>query len=259
MTDTHTHLYMRDAFPDGGAAAVERAVEAGVRHLVLPGVDVASMFPMLELHARCPEHTSVAIGLHPTEVTPSWRDDLREIRYRMADTPYIAWGEIGIDLHWESSTRTLQMDAFGEQLDRAFSESLPVIIHSRDALDETLEVLAMMGDRTPDLLFHSFTADTAAARRIMATHPEALFGINGVATFKNAGDVREAIAEIGLQRIVLETDSPWLAPVPHRGKTNESSFLPHILATVAAATEVTLDEAEAVTDATAARYFRIPE
>lgn len=259
MIDTHTHLYMRDDYPDGGSAAVERAIAAGVSHMVFPGVDVKSVRPMLDLHALFPENTSVAIGLHPTEVTPDWRDDLREIRYRFGDVPYVAWGEIGVDLHWENTPeiRTRQMDVFGHQLDEAFSEGLPVIIHSRDAIDETLEVIGMMGERTPGLLFHSFTSNPDDARRILEAHPDAMFGFNGVATFKNAPDVRAAAKFVGPEHILLETDAPWLAPVPHRGSTNESSFIPHILARLAEELDIPADQLERVTDASARRFFNL--
>jgi len=257
MIDTHTHIYFPDTFEGGPEATLQRALCAGISHMVLPNVDVDSVHPILALHRAFPEVTSVAVGLHPTEVKPSWRDDLREIRYRFADTPVAAWGEIGLDFHWDKDYASKQMDAFGFQLDEAFSQGLPAIIHSRDALDETLEVTRSMGERCPKLLFHSFTDTPESVMRILDAHPDALFGFNGVITFKNAPLVRDAAKYAGISRIVLETDAPYLAPVPKRGSTNESSFIPYILKTVADTCGVGVDVAEAATDANARAFFNL--
>lgn len=144
MIDTHTHLYFTETYPDGGDAAVVRALEAGVSHMVLPSVSLGSTDTLLGLHSRWPDVTSVAVGLHPTELKADWRDELREIRYRFGDTPTVAWGEIGLDFHYGREEATRQMDAFGYQLDEAYSEGKPVIIHSRDALEETLHVTGLI-------------------------------------------------------------------------------------------------------------------
>lgn len=260
MIDTHTHLYMGESYPQesgGPRGAVERAIVAGVHHMVMPNVDVDSVNPMLALHREFPDYTSVAIGLHPTEVKSAWRDDLREIRYRFDDTPYVAWGEIGVDLYWDKERIVDQMDAFGEQLQLAYEEQKPVIIHSRDAWRETFEVLGMMGENLPGLLFHSFTSGPAEAKEIMSRYPEALFGINGVATFKNAREVREAIKEIGIDRIVLETDSPYLAPTPFRGRTNESAFIENVCNIVADTLQLSKDDTERITDSNAVKFFHL--
>lgn len=260
MIDSHTHLYMGDAYsPETGGpeGAVERAIAAGVRHMVLPNVDVESVNPMISLHKVFPEHTSVAIGLHPTEVKANWRDDLREIRYRFGDTPYTAWGEIGVDLHEASDTLVRQMDAFGEQLQMAYDEDKPVIIHSRDAWKETFEVIDMMGSKLPPLLFHSFTSGPDEARQIIERYPEAYIAVNGVATFKNGKEVREAIKVIGINRLMLETDAPFLAPVPFRGRTNESAYLAHIRDSVADTLGISPELTEQTTDSNAIKYFRL--
>lgn len=234
MTDTHTHLYLADSFPDGGEAAVRRALEAGVERMVLPGIDLESVEPLLSLHDKFPLNTAVALGLHPTEVGDGWRHEIREIFDRGADTPIAAIGEVGIDLHWDGSHIVAQMDAFGEQIQMALDRGLPVIVHSRDALDETIDVVREFGSRVPPMVFHSFTGGIAEAERLLEAAPEAFFGINGVVTFKNAVPLREAIARLDISRIVTETDSPFLAPVPFRGKTNESAYIPYIVKAVAA-------------------------
>lgn len=259
MIDTHTHIYMPDAFPDGGVEAADRALKAGVSHMILPNVDVDTVAPLLYLHRARPEVTSVAAGLHPSEVKEDWRHALREIEMRFEDTPLCAVGEVGVDLYWDRDRRTLQMDCFGHQLQRAHELSLPVIIHSREALDETLEVLDIMSEDMPQVLFHSYTGDADGVRKVierLERHGKApMFGFNGVITFKNAAAVREAATEAGIHRIVLETDSPYLAPVPYRGRTNESGYIPHILDAVAAATGCSRQEAESITDANARRLF----
>lgn len=261
MTDTHTHLYFAEQYPDGGVGAVERAIAAGVTRLVMPNVNLDSVKPLLNLHFLYPDNTYIAPGLHPQDVDKDWRALTDEIFARFAEAPgnakTVAVGEVGVDLYFDSTYRTEQMDAFGYQLDKAHALGLPVIIHSRAALDETLDVIKIMGDDCPRLLFHSFTSTPDDASRIVDAVPDAIFGINGVVTFKNAPDVREAVSLVGIDRVVLETDSPYLAPVPLRGRTNESGYLGHILDKVAEVTATPRDEAERVTDATASRFFNI--
>lgn len=260
MIDTHTHLYMADRYPEesgGPVGAVERAIASGVSHLVMPNVDVKSVEPMLQLHSQFAEHTSVSRGLHPTEVDSGWRTELREIEELTSDTHCVAWGEIGVDLYWDSSNRKHQMDAFGEQLDRAYSQELPVIIHSRSAWDETLEILQSMGARTPEILFHSFTSGPDEARRILEIYPEARFAVNGVLTFKNGAEVRDAIKVIGIDRLMLETDAPYLAPVPLRGQTNESAYLRYIKDVGAATLGMDSKEFETITDNNAIKFFSL--
>ena len=258
MIDTHTHLYFTDDFPSGGSEAVRRAVEAGVSHMVLPNVGLDSMEPLLELHHLHPDVTSSAVGLHPEDIDDDWQPKVEDIFARFADEHPVAVGEIGIDLYHDPTFRFRQMDAFGEQLDRAYSLGLPVIIHCREALDDTLDVIRMMGERRPEnLVFHSFTGSTAQARRILAL-PGAWLGINGVVTFKNAPALREAIADAGIERLVLETDSPYLAPVPKRGRTNESAYIPYIRDKVAEVCGISPQEVERVTDCNARAIFKLP-
>ena len=235
--DTHTHLYMSDVFSDGGDAALERARQAGVGMMVLPAVSMATAESLFSLHARHPECTSVAPGLHPTEVRPGeWKSEVDDILAMFADCGPVAVGEIGMDLYWDRQYVTAQMDAFGYQLDRAASAGLPVIVHCRSALKETLEVARIMGASCPRLLFHSFTTNAEEASEILSVCEDALFVFNGVVTFKNAASVREAAAFVGLDRIVSETDSPYLSPTPFRGQTNESSRIPLIVEAIASAT-----------------------
>lgn len=273
MIDTHTHLYFPEDFAlkeenfttcgtgsitapaKGCCDAVERGVKEGVCKMIFPNVNLDSCGPLLALHHAYPRITCSAPGLHPSDVRSEWRVELREIMDRFSDESPVAIGEIGIDLYHDSTYRSEQMDAFGEQVQIALERSLPVIIHCREGLEETLEILESFRTDLPEMVFHSFTYGPREAERILEFNPKAFFGINGVVTFKNAPDVREAVRMIGPQRTVLETDSPYLAPVPLRGRRNESAFLPHICRQVAREWGITVDEAEAVTDRNATELF----
>lgn len=257
MIDTHTHLYMAESFPDGGKEAVERAVEAGVEMMVLPGVDIESVEPILSLHEAAPVHTAVALGLHPTEVEADWREELREILDRGSDTQLVAIGETGVDLHWETRYLTRQMDAFGEQIQIALERGLPVIVHSRDAVEATAEVVRSFGGKLPPMVFHSFTSGPEDAGRLLEAAPDAYFGINGVITFKNAGPLREAVKEMDLRRLLTETDAPFLAPVPHRGSTNESSYIPLIVNAISQIKGLEPDEVKRITTENAYSFYPI--
>lgn len=233
MIDTHTHLYMADSFPDGGRSAVERAMESGVEMMILPGVDREAVSPILELHSLFPNNTAVALGLHPTDVEADWRDELREILDMGARTELIGIGETGVDLYWDKERLVDQMDAFGEQIQIAKDRDLSVVVHSREAVKETAEVIKSFGYNLPPMVFHSFTAGRAEMEELLQAAPEAFFGINGVITFKNAQPLRDAVAHMELKRIVTETDAPFLTPVPHRGTTNESAYIPYIVKALA--------------------------
>ncbi len=253
MTDTHTHLYMADAYPDGCVQAVERAIAAGVTHLVFPGVDMDSQTPMRELHERFPHNTHIALGLHPTELGENWEDTLDRME-AMLPGDFSAIGEVGIDLYHDSSMRAAQKKALARQLGWARQYGLPVIIHCREGLDDTIDIIKESGDDLPPLIFHSFTGTVDDVRRIREVC-DPWFGINGVVTFKNAPLLREALPEIGIDRILLETDSPWLSPAPRRGERNESARIPLIRDCVAATLGITAEEVEKTTDRSAARLF----
>lgn len=258
MTDTHTHLYMSD-FEDGGAEAVKRALDAGVGMMIFPGVDASSLGPMRILHARFPENTRIGIALHPTEVKDDWESVLADMERQLRENPseFSAIGETGIDLYWDASTVEEQKKAFARHYELALEYDLPLIIHCREGIEEILEVIASFdGAKRPEMIFHSFTYGPEEVRRIREVC-DPWFGINGVATFKNAAAVREAVKEIGLDRIVLETDSPYLAPVPHRGKRNESAFIPAVCAQVAQTLGVSSQEVERLTDQHAKKIFKL--
>lgn len=254
MIDTHTHLYLPE-FEDGGREAVTRALGAGVTHLVFPNVDSATIAPMMELHRSFPETTSVAMGLHPTEVGDDWQQILSEMESMITGGGFVAVGEVGMDLYWDKSRLSDQLAAFAAQLRIAGRYRLPVIIHCREALEETLSVIAEVNPTVP-LIFHSFTGTVENVRRIREVC-DPMFGINGVVTFKNARELREALPGIGLDHILLETDSPYLAPVPHRGKRNESSYLGNIRNQIASTLGVTPETVDCATEANTRKIFNL--
>lgn len=256
MIDTHTHIYFAEDFGEDMDEVVARAKSAGVSKMIFPNVDRASVPQMLALHERYPEATELAAGLHPTEVDGDWRAHAGECLRLLDGGGCVALGEIGMDLHWDRTFEAEQREALAFQLREAQRRGLPAIIHCREALEETLEVMRSFGDGLPPVLFHSFTGTAEDVRRIREV-TDAMFGINGVVTFKNAASLREALPEIGLDRIVLETDSPYLAPVPKRGKRNESSYIMYVRDAVAGVLGVTPEDVEAATDANATRFFTL--
>ncbi len=253
LTDTHTHLYLENFNPDGGGeAAVRRAMGAGVGRMIFPNVDLTTIGPMEELTDKFPGVVSCAMGLHPTEVNAAWREALAGIVEKLdSGRRYVAVGEVGIDLYWDATYRREQMEVFEMQCDEANRRGLPVIIHCRNGLKETLEVLrGLPGTRA---VFHSF-GGTEADVEAMRAVGDFYFGINGIVTFKNSG-LRDVLPAIGPDRILLETDSPYLAPVPKRGKRNESAYLPYICAFVAQSLGMEAGEAARITGANAERLF----
>lgn len=254
MIDSHSHIYLEE-FDADRSDVVARARQAGVRHLVLPNVDLDTVEPMMALHRAFPAYTSVAMGLHPTSVGENFRSDLAAVKAIFDRGGFVAVGEVGIDLYWDKTYRNEQIEVFDEQLRWAERTCLPVIIHCREGLDEILWTFDNYGGTLPKCVFHSFGGtvdDVEAIRR----RGDFLFGINGIVTFKNSklGDVMPAI---GLDRILLETDCPYLTPVPFRGRRNESAYIPHIAAKIAELLGTTTDEVSARTDANAQRFFDI--
>lgn len=255
IVDTHTHLYLPEFESDGGGTeAVRRAIDAGVGRMIFPNVDCSTVAPMKALHAQFPDETYMAMGLHPTEIASDWRDRLSEIETELrGGEKYIAVGEIGIDLYWDKTFEQQQMQAFELQLGWASDLSLPVIIHCREALPQVLEVLQSFPDSKG--VMHSFggtSADVDAARRVVDYY----FGINGIVTFKNS-KLRETLPAIGPDRLLVETDSPYLAPVPYRGCRNESAYIVHTVGHIADSLGLTTEDIAAQTTGNAQTLFNL--
>lgn len=220
--DTHSHIYSED-FDADRAETVQRAKEAGVQHIILPNCDSSTLAPMLALKAEYPGYCHAAIGLHPTSVKTDYEAELAMVRAELMFNKYVAVGEIGIDLYWDKTFLDQQIKAFQQQIEWALEYKLPVIIHVRDSFRETMNALAPYKSKGLKGVFHSFTGTIDEAQEIIAFGGFKL-GINGIVTFKNSG-LAAVVEQIALEHILLETDSPYLTPAPHRGKRNESAYV----------------------------------
>ena len=221
FTDTHTHLYL-NAFDDDRANVVKKAVEQDVKYMLLPNIDSSSIDPMFELCKAFPENCFPMMGLHPTSVKENYKEELEIISGWFEKQNFIAIGEIGIDLYWDQSFQKQQEEAFRFQIDLALKNEIPIVIHSRDSFDEIFNVLEDYRGSGLKGVFHCFTGSLEQANK--AIDLGFYLGIGGVLTFKNSG-LDKVIAEIDLKHILLETDSPFLAPTPFRGKRNESAYI----------------------------------
>ncbi|MEL0643789.1 TatD family hydrolase [Olleya sp. Ti.3.14] len=221
ITDTHTHLYS-EAFDNDRADMMQRTLEAGVSRLFIPAIDSTYTTSMLQLEKDYPEHVFLMMGLHPTHVKDNYLEELAHVSEMLDTHKFYAVGEIGIDLYWDKNTLAIQQDAFRKQIALAKQHKLPIVIHCREAFDEIFEILE--DEKSDDLfgIFHCFTGTLQQAHQAISYNMK--LGIGGVATFKN-GKIDQFLNQIDLKHIVLETDSPYLAPKPFRGKRNESSYI----------------------------------
>lgn len=252
MIDSHSHIYSKE-FEQDRDQVVQRAIEAGVRHIVLPNENNATVPLLVAMRERWPQHVSIAIGLHPEEVRHDWADELDRMEPLLHQQPWVAVGEVGIDLYWDRTYERQQVRALERQLGWCCDCGLPFVMHCRQALDQVLDVLGNFAGQMPDGVFHCFTGTAADVERIRR-HGDFYFGIGGVLTFKKS-ELHQVLPIIGLDRIVLETDAPYMAPVPHRGKRNESAFVAAVAQSVARWMDIPLAEVERVTDANATTLF----
>ena len=255
MIDTHSHIYC-DEFDDDRQQVVERALKAGVTHVILPNEGPASVERVKALHRAYPHCTSMALGLHPEEVKADFRDVLNGLRPMLDIDPYVAIGEIGMDLYWDKTYRDQQMEALDIQLRWCVEKGIPFIIHCREALDEILWVMDNFGKPLPAGVFHCFTGTVDDVERVRQ-RGDFYFGVNGVVTFKKS-TVHELLPTIGLDRILLETDAPYLAPVPHRGKRNEPAYIALVRDCIASWLGVTPQTVEETTSVNAHNLFPLP-
>ena len=233
LIDTHSHLFAEE-FNADRAEVMNRAREAGITHIVMPNIDMASIEPMLRVCAEYPDLCYPTIGLHPTEVKEDYRQVLAQMktlldismRGEASHKPFIAIGEVGLDLYWDTTYKKEQQAALEEQIGWALEYDLPIIIHSREAFPELYRLFSHYKDPLRGV-FHSFTG-TADEAHALLEFPGFMLGINGVATFKKS-TLPEALREVPLTRLVVETDSPYLAPTPFRGKRNESAYVERVL------------------------------
>lgn len=253
LTDTHTHLYY-ETDQAKKALLMERCFENEVKRLFLPNVDVASIAMIDELVRQYPANCFAMAGLHPCDVKEGYESQLETIFKSISGRQIYAIGEIGIDLYWDKTTLAIQQNAFRQQINWAKELGLPIVIHCREAFDEVFEVLDEMNDDKLRGIFHCFTGNVEQAKRAIALG--FYLGIGGVVTYKKAG-LDLVLEQIPLADIVLETDSPYLAPVPFRGKPNESSYLVYIAQKVADIYGLSIEEVAEVTTANSKKIFGV--
>ncbi|RFZ81694.1 TatD family deoxyribonuclease [Mucilaginibacter terrenus] len=253
LTDTHTHLYY-ETDESKRAALMQRCFDAGVSRLFLPNVDSASMPLMDDLLKAYPDNCYAMIGLHPCSVKENWEHELLLMQPVIHKHQVYAIGEIGIDLYWDKTFLDEQIQAFRLQIKWAKQLRLPIVIHCRDAFNEVYEVLQQEKNELLRGIFHCFTGSLEQAQEI--TDLGFYLGIGGVVTYKNGG-LDKVIPEIDLKHIVLETDSPYLTPVPYRGKPNESSYLTYIAQRVAELKNTTIADVAHITTENSVKVFGV--
>lgn len=253
LIDTHSHLYLPE-FDSDRDQVVNRAIQQGVEKICLPNIDTGSVKPLLALVKKYPEHCFPMMGLHPSSVKKNYRDKLEKIHEHLTKSNFIAIGEIGIDLYWNDMYREEQMAAFREQVSLAQKYQLPIVIHVRESFDEVFQILNEFKSNYPKGIFHSFTGNKIHARR--AIEMGFKLGIGGIVTFKNSG-IDIVVKDIDTKHIVLETDSPYLAPVPKRGKRNETSYLVYTARKIAELHKVTVEEIADITTQNAKKLFNL--
>lgn len=252
--DTHAHLYS-DQFAEDRDAMVQRAINAGVEYVLLPNIDESSIHGMHALVAAFPDNCFPMMGLHPCSITTDWEATLQHMETLLDKGNYIAVGEIGIDLYWDKSLVNEQKEAFRTQLRWAKARKLPVVIHARDSFPEIFEVVDEENDENLTGIFHCFTGTLEDAQRIL-NYGGFLMGIGGVVTYKTS-HLPEILPQIPLSAIVLETDAPYLPPVPFRGKRNESAYLIHTAEKVAEVYGIPLAELQEITTKNAIEVFKL--
>lgn len=269
IVDTHTHLDGEE-FDEDRSEVIMRAKEAGVGMVFLPAIDVKTSEAVLKLSHEYPGYAYPMVGLHPEEVKADWKEQLKKIEAILDEhltavdgldgikykSDYIAIGEIGLDFYWSREFEKEQLEAFEKQVEWSCETGLPLMIHCRKAQNEMLHILRKWKDKLPGGVFHCFTGNQQEAKELLE-YDNFVLGIGGVSTFKSSHLREDLPAAVPLERIVLETDSPYMAPVPYRGKRNESAFVVQVMKTLATAYGVSEEEVAKVTNQNVERVFGV--
>ncbi|MDP5157777.1 MAG: TatD family hydrolase [Flaviramulus sp.] len=253
ITDTHTHLYS-EAFEEDRSETINRAIEHGISRFFIPAIDSTYTNAMFNLERLYPDNIFLMMGLHPTHVKENYDYELKHVEEMLKSRKFYAIGEIGIDLYWDKTTLNIQQIAFKHQIRLAKKYKLPIVIHCRDAFDEIFQILeAEKGD---DLfgIFHCFTGTLEQAQQAISYNMK--LGVGGVVTFKN-GQIDQFLEKLDLKHIVLETDSPYLAPVPYRGKRNESLYILKVLEKLSLIYNMSIEELAEITTENSKDIFNI--
>lgn len=251
--DTHTHLYSH-AFDSDREEMIRRALDSGVKYMLLPNVDVDSIASMMQLEALWPGNCFAMMGLHPCSVGEENEEALRTVEEWLRKRKFVAVGEIGIDLYWEKRWLSQQIEAFEMQCQWAADYELPVVIHARESIDILIDLVSRQSSASRRGVFHCFTGTEEQAAKIIELGY--YLGIGGVATYKSS-DLRQVLKTVPADRILLETDSPYLSPVPYRGKRNESAYLVDIARQIAEVYETGIDEIARITTQNAVNLFKL--
>ena len=253
ITDTHTHLYS-EQFNEDRNEMIQRAINAGVTRFFIPAIDSTYLNAMLDLEKSFPKNTFLMMGLHPTHVKENVEEELAFVKKWLDKRNFYAVGEIGIDLYWDKTFLKQQQYAFKQQIEWAKEKNLPIVIHCRDAFDEIFEVLEAV--KAPKLfgIFHCFTGTLEQAKKAISYNMK--LGIGGVVTFKN-GKIDQFLNKIPIENIVLETDAPYLAPTPYRGKRNESSYITKVVDKLADIYGLSSQEIATITTQNSKDVFKI--
>ena len=251
LIDTHTHIYV-DAFDDDRDEAIKRAMSAGVSQLILPAIDSKTTAIMHEVKRNYSDYVHLMMGLHPTHVGLNADEELTHVKEQLDAHSFVAVGEIGMDLYWDKTYQSQQQEAFYRQINWALAADLPIVIHCRDAFAPVFEVLEGFKDARLRGVFHCFTGTKADAQRALELN--FYLGIGGVVTFKN-GKIDQFLSDFPIEKILLETDSPYLAPTPYRGKRNESAYLPIVADKMAKLFDISVAEIARITSKNAKQLF----
>ncbi len=253
FTDTHTHLYLEE-FENDWEEVIQRSLDLGITRFYLPNLNSSSIAPMMNLCERFPENCFPMMGLHPTSVKADYKKELDVVEQHLNNNSYAAIGEIGIDLYWDKTHKKQQTEAFVTQLEWAKQMDMPVVIHSRESFKEIFAVMDKVCDERLRGVFHSFAGNLFQAEIILRYG--FLVGINGIVTFKNSG-LDKVVAGIDPEKILIETDAPFLAPVPHRGKRNESSYVIKVAEKIAEIHALELLDIAKITTENALNLFKL--
>lgn len=252
--DTHSHLFVKE-FDEDRSAAVERAVTAGVKHICLPCIDVSSIKAIEVMCKTYPDVCHPMIGLHPTDVNDDFREQLSLMHNLLQnDESYIAVGEVGLDFYWDDSRKKEQIEAFETQIAWAKEKKLPLVIHSRSAFDELYAIMCAHREDNLTGIFHCFSGSVEEALALL-DFPGFMLGIGGAVTYKKSTLPQVLLQAVPLERIVLETDAPYLSPVPYRGKRNESAYIVEVAKFLARLYEVSLEDVANVTTENVKKVF----
>lgn len=251
-TDTHTHLYSKE-FDSERNALIQTAIEGGVTRFFMPNVDSESIAGMFQVEKAFPSNCFAMMGLHPCSVNAKYQQELQVVEYWLSKRKFVAIGEIGIDLYWDKTFFEQQQDAFRTQINLAKKYQLPYVIHSRNSFDEVMEIVNEFKEDKIKAIFHCFSGNVEQAEKVIAAGDFKL-GIGGVVTFKNSG-LDKVVEAIDLKHLVLETDAPYLAPAPHRGKTNLPEYLMLVARKIAELKKISVEEVIEVTTKNSIEVF----